>query len=233
MISVIIPSYQHASTLPNCLDSVFGQTISDVEIIVVNDGSTDNTKEVLQAYADRLTIINQENRGAAAARNAGFDASKGEFVIFCDADVIMRPDMLQKMLEALVKHQDKAYAYSAFRFGWKKFTSYPFSAERLRQMNFITTTSLIRRADFPRFDEQLHRFQDWDLWLTILQQGKEGIFIAEELFRVIDDHGRMGISQWRPSMMYRIPWSLFGWEPKSIQKYRAAREIIRAKHGLV
>ena len=150
------------------------------------------------------------------------------------------PEMLQKMFQALVEHQDKAYVYSAFRFGWKKFSSYPFSAERLRQMNFITTTSLIRRADFPRFDETLRRFQDWDLWLTILERGKGGIFVAEELFTIENPAHRRDLvslfgqtpSQWRPSIIHRLPWNRLGWKPKSVASYEAAQEIIKSKHHL-
>ncbi len=240
MISIIIPSFNHASTIGKCLESILSQTISDLEIIVVNDGSTDNTIEVLKSYADHIQLIDQPNQGAAAARNHGFDQSTGEHVMFCDADVMMRPEMLQKMLSALTVHPGAAYAYSSFRFGWKKFSSYPFSAERLRQMNFITTTSLIRRADFPRFDESLRRFQDWDLWLTILERGKGGVLVDEELFRIenpLHRHHLISLfgqrpSQWRPSLMHRIPWDRIGWIPTSIKKYRAAREIIKRKHNL-
>ncbi len=241
MISVIIPSYQHASTLPKCLESIFAQTVGDVEVIVVNDGSTDNTIEVLKPYMDRLTLVNQQNAGAAAARNRGFDRSKGGYVIFCDADVIMRPEMLEKMLSALQTHPQAGFAYSAFRFGWKRFPSYPFSVERLRQMNYITTTSLIRRSDFPRFDEQLRRFQDWDLWLTMVERGKAGVFVDEELFRVenpLHRHNLISLfgqapSHWRPSIFYRLPWSRFGWIPPSIKRYQAAKAIIQKKHHLL
>lgn len=241
MISVIIPSYQHASTLPKCLESIFAQSVKDVEVIVVNDGSTDNTNEVLKPYMDRIKYVDQKNAGANAARNNGFDHAKGGYVIFCDADVIMRSDMLQKMLAALQTHPQAAFAYSAFRFGWKTFSSFPFSVERLRKMNYITTTSLIRREDFPRFDEALRRFQDWDLWLTIVKRGREGVFVNEELFRVENPLHRHNIvslfgqapSQWRPSIMHRVPWDKIGWMPESIKKYRAARSIIVEKHRLV
>ncbi len=239
-ISVIIPTYQHAQTIGACLESLFAQTVPPAEIIVVNDGSTDGTEEVLQPYLNRITLINQENRRAAVARNRGFQASTGDFVIFCDADVRMRPDMLQKMCEALETHPGAGYAYSAFRFGWKKFSSYPFDAELLRRMNFIHTTALIRRAAFPGYDESLRRFQDWDLWLTMLEAGKEGVYVAEELF-VIDNHSArrsmiasfaQAPSEWRPSFFYRIPWKRLGWVPLSIQKYEEARAVISQKHHL-
>lgn len=239
-ISVIIPTYQHAGTIAACLESLFAQTVLPAEIIVVNDGSTDGTEEVLVPYLHRITLINQENRRAAVARNRGFQASTGDFVIFCDADVRMRPDMLQTMFETLEAHPTVGYAYSAFRFGWKGFSSYVFDKDLLRRMNFIHTTALIRRSAFPGYDEALRRFQDWDLWLTMLESGWEGVYVPEQLF-VIDNHPKrqsliasfaQAPSEWRPSFFYRIPWKRLGWIPRSIQKYEEARKIISQKHNL-
>jgi glycosyltransferase involved in cell wall biosynthesis len=231
-ISVIIPTYQHARTIAATLDSVFSQTRHADEVIVVNDGSTDGTEAVLAKYAGRVRVITQENRGGNPARNAGFEASTGDYVLFCDADVIMRPDMLERMADLLDAHPEAGYVYGGFRFGWKKFRSFPFSETRLRRMNFIHTTSLIRRADFPGFDPAIRRLQDWDVWLTMLERGKPGLFVDEELFVIQDEHGRRGISQWRPSIMYRIPWKRFGWKPESIRRYDDAFDVIARKHGL-
>jgi hypothetical protein len=99
-------------------------------------------------------------------------------------------------------------------------------------MNYIHTTSLIRREQFPGFDSAIKRFQDWDLWLTILERGGRGTFIQDELFQIVEISGRRGISQWRPSIMYHIPWKWTGWTPSSVEKYGNAREIILKKHGL-
>jgi len=231
-ISVIIPSYQHAATVAECLDSVLAQTRGPDEVIVVNDGSTDGTEAVLAPYRDRVTVITQENQGGNAARNNGFAASTGDLVIFCDADVVMRPDMLERMERALAANPGASIAYAGFRFGWKSFRSFPFDAERLRRMNYVHTTSLIRREHFPGFDPAIRRFQDWDVWLTMLERGRTGTFVDEELFRVIDRDDRPGISQWRPSFLYKIPWRRLGWRPESIRRYEAARRIIAEKHGL-
>jgi len=101
-ISVIIPAYQHGKELPDCLESIFNQTLKPAEIIAVNDGSTDDTSEILEQYKNRgVKVIKQENKGANSARNRGFDESSGDFVIFCDADIIMRPYCLEKMFQAL------------------------------------------------------------------------------------------------------------------------------------
>jgi len=230
VISIVIPTYQHAREISACLSSIFAQTFSSYEIIVVNDGSTDDTLEVLKPFRDRIKLIDQENRGGNAARNRGFDASRGDFLLFCDADIVMRPDMLEKMLLALQDHPEASYAYSSFKFGWKFFKLWPFDAAKLRQMNYIHTTSLLRREHFPRFDEKIRRLQDWDLWLTMLEQGHTGIWIPEMLFQAIPHQG--GISTWVPGVFYRIPWRKFGIRIRTVEKFLEAEKIMKAKHKL-
>lgn len=231
-VSVIIPTYQHARTLPGCLDSVLAQTYAHGEVIVVDDGSTDDTQAVLRPYADRVRVLTQGNQGANPARNAGFAASSGDYVIFVDADVVMRRDMLAKLIAALDADSGASIAYCGFRFGWKHFRGVPWSADRLRRMNFLHTTSLVRREHFPGFDPRVRRFQDWDVWLTMLAQGRRGVLVKETLFRcIIDGTSRIG-SAWLPSFVYRLPWDRLPWIPRRVAKYEAAREVIREKHKL-
>ena len=104
MISVIIPVYNAAQTIENCLASLLGQTMTELEIIAVNDGSTDNSGAILEKYQDKIRILNQENYGAPTARNRGFEASRGEYIIFCDADIIMKPNMLALMEQKLTEN---------------------------------------------------------------------------------------------------------------------------------
>ena len=102
-ISVIIPVFNKEKYLSQCLESVIGQTFSDMEIICVNDGSTDHSPEILTQYAARearLCIINQKNRGLSAARNAGMDAARGTYILFIDADDWVEPDMLEKLFNS-------------------------------------------------------------------------------------------------------------------------------------
>lgn len=232
-ISVIIPTYQHATTIGQCLNSLLTQTKKPDEIIVVNDGSTDNTLEILKPFQEKIILVNKDNEdNPNPTRNLGFEKSHGDLVIFCDADVVMRHDMLEKLYNILEAHPEASYAYSGFRFGWKAFSSFPFDVGRIKKLNFVHTSALIRREDFPGFDPALKRFQDWDLWLTMLKQGHIGIFVDEELFHVIDANGRKNISKWRPSIFYRIPWQKIGWLPPSVKKYQEAREIIVKKHKL-
>ncbi len=230
IISIIIPAYQHGRELPACLESVFAQTRHDFEVIVVNDGSTDNTDDAVAPYLDRIKYIKQENRGGNAARNRGFHEARGRFLLFCDADLIMRQDCLHQMLCTMEQHPEASYAYCSFRYGWLKFKLWPFDANKLRQLNYIHTSSLIRREHFPGFDESIRKLQDWDLWLTMLEAGHTGIWISEVLFRVIPHKG--GISTWVPGVFYRIPWRQFGIRIRAIEKFQEAERIIRKKHNL-
>jgi glycosyltransferase involved in cell wall biosynthesis len=232
LVSIIIPAYNHASALPKCLAHVFAQTYTLYEVIVVDDGSTDEIVDAIKPFTEKIRLVRQQNAGASPARNRGWKEAQGEFLLFCDADVVMRSDMLEKMVAALRAHPDAGYAYSAFRFGWKLFPGAPWSADLLRRVNIAHTTSLVRAADFPGFDESIRRFQDWDVWLTMLARGKGGVMVPDELF-VAEIHGisRIG-SSWLPKMAYSIPWEKMGWIPARVKKYRTAREIIAKKHQL-
>ena len=105
LISVIIPVYNSAKCLPDCLNSVLGQTLKDLEIICINDGSTDNSLEILRKYARRdrrIKIINQKNMGVVSARNNGVAAAHGEYIYPLDSDDIIVPTALEKMYGAMV-----------------------------------------------------------------------------------------------------------------------------------
>lgn len=182
LVSIVVPAHNAEATLGQSLDGVLRQTYRPTEVIVVDDGSTDQTASILEHYALRMAIIRQEHRGAAAARNRGFDASKGEYVFFCDADVTLEPTALEEMVRTLELHPEAAYCYPSFRFGWHTFDLFDFDAERLRRENYISTMALIRREAFLRFDERLTRFQDWDLWKRMLANEQRGIWLPKRLF---------------------------------------------------
>ena len=238
-ISIIIPVYNHAGELFNCLESVFWQTFQDFEVILVDDGSQDNFLKVAEEYKQKfksrnlnLQIIQQKNQGPNVTRNNGFQKSKGEYIIFLDADIMMKNNMLEKMLEILQKNRNKSYAYSSFKFGFKTFKLWEFDAEKLKQIPYIHTSSLIRREHFAGFDEKIKKLQDWDLWLAMLEKRHQGIWISEILFKVSVNFLRGGISTWLPSFFYKIPWQKFGIKIKEIEKYKKAKEIIEEKYNL-
>src|SRR4051812_30232823 len=95
-VSVIIPAHNSADFIGTAVESVLAQTFADYEIVVVDDGSTDGTREVLERFEGRIVYLHQQNRGVSAARNAGIRRSRGELVCFLDADDIWRPEKLAR-----------------------------------------------------------------------------------------------------------------------------------------
>jgi glycosyltransferase involved in cell wall biosynthesis len=111
LVSVIIPAYNAARTLETTVQSVYGQSLQDFEIVIVDDGSKDNTLEVAQRIAasdSRIKVVAQSNSGAAAARNAGIKAAMGEYVAFLDADDLWLPQKLERQIALLNSEKDAA-----------------------------------------------------------------------------------------------------------------------------
>jgi hypothetical protein len=228
-VSVIIPAYNSEKTIYTCLESLQNQTCAPKEIIVVNDGSTDRTADLLKSWSgSRITVIQQKNSGAPAARNNGAKNATGSWLLFLDSDIVMRPQMLQTLYRLTQTRPDVDFIYSRFYFGWKKFSSFPFNPELLRKMNYIHTSSLIRKSAFPGFDESLKRHQDWDLWLTMVSKGSKGLFCDRYLYRIQPQ--KLRISTWIPSFMYKLPFAekVF----RSVKAYENSANIVRVKHNL-
>lgn len=216
--------------LPYTLHSLLNQICKDTEIIVVDDGSTDDTESHIKPFLSQIQYFRRSHKGRQQARNFGLEQAQGEYVIVCDADIQMKPDCLEKMVAALEKNPEATFAYSSFRWGWKAFPSYPFDAKRLGHMNYINMASLVRREAHPGFDEAIGRLQDWDVWLTIVGKGENGIFIPEQLFSIGEHRG--GLSRWLPSLCYAIPWQKLGIRVKSLEEYAHWKEIIQKKHRI-
>lgn len=109
MISVIVPVYNVEKYLEECLDSIQNQTYSDIEVILVNDGSLDNSKDICEKYCkedNRFKLINQANQGQSVARNHGVAASTGEFIAFVDSDDIIRQDYLEVLIRYMSEEVD-------------------------------------------------------------------------------------------------------------------------------
>jgi len=98
-VSVIIPFYNEESYLENCLESVLNQTLDNIEIICINDGSTDNSADIVRQYGDKVKLIVQDNKGQSAARNKGLEIAQGKYIGFLDADDWAEPDMYEKLYQ--------------------------------------------------------------------------------------------------------------------------------------
>jgi glycosyltransferase involved in cell wall biosynthesis len=187
LVSVIIPAYNCARYLPDAIASALQQTHPRVEIVVVNDGSPDNTDEVVQPYLDRITYIKQENRGLSAARNVGFRASHGEFVCFLDTDDILLPDKFTLQLSKFEREPDLGVVISGYvdveEDGQTEILAVKKNWDRdalERMFNhevFPPHTAVIRRSVLeasPLFPEDIdtnESQEDWQLWLDMALNG--------------------------------------------------------------
>ena len=107
IISVIVPAFNIEAYLPRCLESILSQTYNHLEIVVVNDGSRDNTADVIDSYAardSRIKAIHKENGGVTSARLRGIEESTGDWIAFVDGDDYIEPEMFEKLLATAVSH---------------------------------------------------------------------------------------------------------------------------------
>ena len=188
-VSVVIPAYNAAAYVGAALDSVFAQTFTDYEVIVVNDGSPDTVEleAALAPYMSRILYIRQENRGPSGARNAALRAARGEYVALLDSDDSWLPEYLSEQMKVLTADPrlDLIYA-DAWLFGDTALAGRTFmqgSPSRgpvsfeslLRYESSIITTSVVARRqaliDAGLFDEAFIRCEDFDLWIRLAHRG--------------------------------------------------------------
>ena len=184
LVSVIIPNYNHAQYLGEAIQSVLNQDYQNFEIIVVDDGSTDNSQEVITSFGNRVQYIWQENRGLSAARNTGIRAAKGDFIGVLDADDKYEPNFMSTLVSILVENPDADGVYCGYQFVDHLDNPLPQREARLipaNQLykalvdgNFLVPESvLVRRHCYENigfFDETLSACEDLDMWLRITHQ---------------------------------------------------------------
>ncbi|MHA1380619.1 MAG: glycosyltransferase family 2 protein [Candidatus Helarchaeota archaeon] len=185
-VSVIIPTYNRAHLLPRAIKSVLNQTFKDFELIIIDDGSIDETEEVVKKFQkedERIKYIKHNtNMGGGAARNTGIKVSRGEYIAFQDSDDEWLPEKLEKQIKVFKNIAPEiSVIYTGF---WKvkgnKKTYIPSKRitkkegdihKELLKGNFVTTqVAIVKRECFKKsgmFDETLPRLQDWDLWIRI------------------------------------------------------------------
>lgn len=186
-VSVVIPAYNAMQYLPQTVESILKQTFSDFEVIIVNDGSTDDIETWVHTSVNdpRFRLISQENQGTAGARNTGIKHSQGEFIAFLDADDLWHPRKLEEQVRKLRAHPGAGLAYTWLQYAdesgtrngrivkssfqgnvWKQLTAF----------NFVGcgSNAMIRRTCFEavgNFDQSLDSYvEDWDMWLRIAKQ---------------------------------------------------------------
>lgn len=229
-VSVIIPVYKRVELLDACVRSCMRSTVPPCEVIIVDDGNSAadaaEISRIASLHAAKL-IRCDSNGGAPRARNKGAAAAHGDALFFADADIELESHALELLTAALVKSSDVSFTYGDYELESHTMRAQEFSVQSLRKNNYISSMSLVRKEVFPGFDESLRRFQDWDLWLTIVQHGGTGVYVPTTVCRIMASGT---ISTWLPSFIVKnLRW--FSWIPQ-VKKYLSAREIIERKHQL-
>ncbi len=191
-VSVIIPCYNQGNFIEEALASVASCNTDLIEIIIINDGSTDTqTNTILQELAAKgMQVIFQDNKGLAAARNAGIRAAKGEFILPLDADNKIRCGYVDQGVAAMDRDPEIAVVYgNANYFGSKTgdWNPGPFNLQKLMIANFIDACALIRRSVLDKvgyYDEGMKfmGWEDWDRWLAISFAGYKFHYLDQVVF---------------------------------------------------
>ena len=191
LISIVIPAYNPASYLLEAISSASAQTHPHIEIVLVNDGTNQPESLAILEQAAKLVgvYVEQPNRGLGAARNAGFRAAHGEYVVPLDADDLLQPAYVAECLGA-VRDSDAAFAYTDFQvFGTETYQERPgeYNLYRLLDRNFLTYAALIRKQDWETsggYDESLKCFgyEDWEFWLRLGARNRFGRYLPKSLF---------------------------------------------------
>lgn len=215
-VSVVIPAYDSADTIERAVDSALEQTLEDLEVIVVDDGSSDDTGRIVRAYDDARVryFEHSENRGGSAARNTGIDHAEGEYIAFLDADDEWKPTKLERQIETL---EERSEEWIAVYCGYEKIPEGFWSrvhsgvgtmlgssveqseggAELVDEVllgNFalggsstlVVETAVVEEID--GFDEAFPRHQDWEFLIRLLKRGDIAL-VDEPLVRKYKDIG--------------------------------------------
>lgn len=194
-VSVVIPCYGQARFLPEAVESVVAQTFQDWELVIVNDGSPDDTSAVARALiarhpGRRIRLVEQPNGGLPGARNAGIRASRGRYVLPLDADDEIRPPLLEKLVAILDASPRVGFAYTDIQHFGDVDTAFPLpdfdAATMIAKDNIGCVCSLFRRSAWEQvggYDESMREgYEDWDFWVGCIEHGWEGYCLHEPLF---------------------------------------------------
>ena len=181
-MSVIIPTYNRAKYIAETIESVLSQTYTNLEIIVIDDGSTDNTKEVVSKYVPRIQYVWKENSERGASRNYGLQLAKGEFISFLDSDDLWLPNKIEEDLNVFEKYPSASVVYSdvilidsagKYLKPLKRKSYSGRVTERLLQGNFIIMAAHLVRTELVRKfggfieERELSGSEDWEMWVRL------------------------------------------------------------------
>lgn len=193
-VSIVIPCFNHGKFLREAIDSVEQCDRDSYELIIVNDGSTEaeTCKVIGDLQAAGYQVINQNNQGLAAARNAGIRAAKGAYILPLDADNRIRPAYVDKSIAVLDAQPKVSVVYGRpHYFGDAPVSQFQevteFSLPRMLNCNFIDACAVFRKSAWQEcggFDSEMpaQGLEDWDLWLSLAERGHEFFFLDDMVF---------------------------------------------------
>ncbi len=180
LVSVVIPTFNRASMVREAIRSVLDQKDAAFELIVVDDGSQDETPEVLASFGSSIRVLRQPNRGVSAARNLGVAAARGRWIAFLDSDDLWKPEKLRRQMEYLRNHPDcricqteEIWIQNGRRRNPRRYHRKPsgYCFDKLLERCLISPSAVMIRKDLLEslggFDESLPACEDYDLWLRI------------------------------------------------------------------
>ena len=190
LVSIVVICHNYGRFLGEAIDSALAQTHSPCEVVVVDDGSTDDSLDVAQSYGDAVRVFTQPNQGLERTCNRGVGEARGEYFVILSADDVLEPTYVEELLAALRRSPDAAFAYCrSAMFGAQTgvMRCFPYSAYLLAlRLNFINASALTAREDYLAlggYAEELggNTLEDWDLWLRMLEHGKRGTYVRAPL----------------------------------------------------
>lgn len=204
LISIIIPAYNIENYIGRCLDGLLNQTYSNLEIIVVSDGSTDGTNDIIKQYAEqdnRIKCILKENTGVSDTRNAGLDMATGDYIGFIDGDDYMEPDMFEILLHNALKY-DADISHCGYQMVFPSKVEYYYGTDKLYEFNQYQGIEAIIKANLVepgiwnklykrelvehiRFDTRLVENEDFLYNVQAFKECKKSVFVDKPLYHYI------------------------------------------------
>ncbi len=252
-ISVIVPCYNNDQTIIETIESITKQEYSPVEIIIVNDGSTDKSEDIVSSYikinnAVNIALINQDNSGPSKSRNNGAEKATGKYLLFLDADDLIAPSYIKKSIECLENNPMLNIVYSeAEYFGAKKgkWNLPEFKLPNFLVENCIPISAIIRNEVFTKvgkFDENLNFVEDWELWIKIIMEFGGVYQIPETLFyyrkrfdksSITDNENIESIKDWSRLYIYNKHYKYYlehGYDIVTLTSTKERSELYKRKY---
>jgi glycosyltransferase involved in cell wall biosynthesis len=192
LVTVIVICHNYGHYLAEAIDSALGQSYSPLEVLVIDDGSTDDSVAVAEGYGDRIRLLTQPNAGLERTVNRAVAEATGELFCFLSADDVFERTYVATLVSALQQRTYADFAYARARYFGARTgltRTVPFSASLLAgRLNYVNGSALTRRRDFLAvggYSEDLGDvgFDDWDFWLRMIEAGKRGTYVRQPLLR--------------------------------------------------